>query len=126
MLYRYIQNRPEYYHLSEELAKYTCHILRRSYESLFQHLDNIVIAEGFSNSGACIGNGPFTSFAITRDFNCRPHRDEDDYDFGFIIWLREGNIIQLSFLLEFPVFVCKCNAMFFGFFLNKIIGVLMF
>nr|XP_024366530.1 uncharacterized protein LOC112277918 [Physcomitrium patens] len=85
----YIQNRPEYYHLSEELAKYTCHILRRSYESLFQHLDNIVIAEGFSNSGACIGNGPFTSFAITRDFNCRPHRDEDDYDFGFIIWLRE-------------------------------------
>jgi len=49
-----------------------------------------VEVEGFGAGGALIGKSPFTSFAIIRDYNCRPHLDQDDYDLGFILWLEQG------------------------------------
>jgi len=60
------------------------------YPHVFEHLRKIVQAEGFTNNEATMGNSPLTSFAITHNYNVRPHVDQDDYDFGFILWLQEG------------------------------------
>jgi len=42
-----------------------------------------------------MGNSPFTSFGITRDYNVRLHVDKNDYDFGFILWLHEGMFLLI-------------------------------
>lgn len=97
ILCRYVQNKLEYYYLSIGLIKYTYYILKRLYKSLFQYLDGILIGEGFLSDESCIGSGPYMTFVITRDFNCRPHQVEDDYNFGFVIWLHEGNRILPSY-----------------------------
>ena len=86
----YVHPRQECYNLSEDFARYVCGILKRSYGKLFQHLESIPTAEGFLADDARIGGGPFSSLCTSRDFNCRPHKDEDDYGYGFIFWLREG------------------------------------
>lgn len=86
----YVQDEDACYGLAEELAAYVCGILRRSYRTIFEHLDSIPTAEGFHGDAARVGGGPFTTFATSRDFNSRPHKDEDDYGYGFIFWLQEG------------------------------------
>ena len=87
----YVQDDPRVYGLSEDFARFVCKILKREYATLFEHLESIPRVEGFDDEDARIGGGPFSSFSTARDFNCRPHKDEDDYDYGFIFWLREGN-----------------------------------
>ena len=57
---------------------------------MFKQLEQIKEAEGCDGGDACIGASPFTCFTVTRDYNCKPHIDKDDYDIGFIIWIREG------------------------------------
>lgn len=64
--------------------------LELCYPGVFKHLRNIVKTEGFQAGEASIGESPFTSFALTKDYNCRPHTDDDDYDLGFIIWCKRG------------------------------------
>ena len=86
-----MQDDPRVYGLSEDFARFVCKILKREYATLFEHLESIPRVEGFDDEDARIGGGPFSSFSTARDFNCRPHKDEDDYDYGFIFWLQEGN-----------------------------------
>lgn len=93
----YVQKKFKFCDLSEELTRYTCHILRKLYKSLFEHLDSIPIGEGFLWREVYISDNLFTTFVIRRDFNCKPHQDEDDYDFGFIIWLCVDNKLFFIF-----------------------------
>ena len=73
-----------------ELTNFVSACLEASYLGIFQHLQNVVQNEGFHNGEVVVERSPFTSFSITRDYNCRPHLDQDDYDLRFIIWLQEG------------------------------------
>jgi len=95
----YVQDDPRLYGLSEDLASFVSSILKREYAAIFEHLESIPRVEGFREDDARIGDGPFSSFSTTRDFNCRPHKDEDDTDYGFILWFREGNSHFLNRIL---------------------------
>lgn len=85
--------------LALELTDFVSKRLQVIYPNVYKHLHNIVKLEGFQSGEPLFGSSPFTSFVVTRDYNCRPHLDQDDYDLGFIIWLLPGTYID-----HLPVF----------------------
>ena len=87
------------YKLSEEFASFLLERLRCKFPIVFEQLKKIKEAEGFLSTEASIGASPFTSFIVTRDCNCKPHIDKDDYDLGFIIWIQEGWWLNLLLFL---------------------------
>jgi len=39
--------------------------------------------------GRVVKNSPFTTIALTKDYEINIHEDKDDYDLCFIIWLQK-------------------------------------
>lgn len=81
------------------MAEFVSDRLEVRYPTIFEHLRKILEVEGFNNGEASLGKSPFTTFAVTRDYNCRPHLDGDDYDLGFILWLQEGMFFEVIVIL---------------------------
>lgn len=78
-----------------KLVEFVSNQLEVHYPCVFQDLRKILQIEGFTNSETCFRKTSFTTFAITRDYNYRPHLDQDDYDLEFILWLKEGMVFHL-------------------------------
>ena len=85
------------YKLSEEFASFLSERLRCKFPTVFEQLEKIKEAKGFLSTEASIGASSFTSFTVTRDYNCKLHIDKDDYDLGFIIWIQEGWWLNMLF-----------------------------
>lgn len=98
---RYKHRKKDCYKVSEELATFISKRLKCIFPTVFEQLEKIKEGEGFVSSEASIGFSPFTSFSITRDYNCKPHIDKDDYDLGFIIWIQEGGDPEGNYQAEF-------------------------
>lgn len=67
--FRYVYEKKECYYFSEGLARYVTNVLRRVYKNVMAHVDSFLTSEGFAIEDATIGDGPFTSFAISHDHN---------------------------------------------------------
>lgn len=102
---RYSHKHTDVYKLALELSEFVFDKLQIHYPCVFQHLNKILNVEGFTNGEASLGRSPFTSFVVTRDYNVRPHVDQDDYDFGFIIWLQEGIYFFLLYSSSFNLYI---------------------
>ena len=87
------------YKLPEEFASFLLERLRCKFLTVFEQLEKIKEAEGFLSTESSIGASPFTSFTVTREHNCKPHIDKNDYDLGFIIWIQEGEWLNLLLFL---------------------------
>jgi len=66
------------------------------YPGVFKHLRKILQEEGFEAGIPAMEGSVFTTFSVTRDFSSKPHTDNDDYDLGFVLWLREGPFYIVS------------------------------
>ena len=72
---------------------------------MFEQLEKIKEAEGCDGSETCIGMSPFMCFSVTRDYNCKPHMDKNDYDIGFMIWIQEGQYLNLLLFVVLKLFL---------------------
>jgi hypothetical protein len=79
------------------LATFISLRLKGHFPLVFEQLQKVCDFEGFAKGEACIGNSPFTTFVVARDYNCRPHIDGDDYGLGFILWVEEGKYLYIYF-----------------------------
>jgi len=52
----------------------------------------ILVNEGIHGTDGRFGGTPFTSFAITHNYNYSPHDDPMDYGFGIIVWLHPSKL----------------------------------
>lgn len=51
--------------------------------------------EGLAKEDGGFAGTPFTQFSITRDYNCAPHDDPNDYGFGlFCGYILVSGILQ--------------------------------
>ena len=64
-----------------------CEVLRKIFPQIFEHLEAVWEKEGMPINVARVGNAPFTTMCITRDYSCNPHIDAHDNSFGFFIWI---------------------------------------
>lgn len=78
------------YRVATELATFVSKEMEVKYPGVFKHLRRILQEEGLEHGVPTMKESVFTTFTVTRDFSCHPHTDDDDYDLGFVIWLREG------------------------------------
>lgn len=97
LVFRYRHRHTHVQRLASELTDFVSNRLGDIYPNVFKQLHNIVNMEGFHHGEPVLGSSPFTTFAVTSDYNCRPHLDKDDYDLGFIIWLQRGTNVSVKF-----------------------------
>ncbi len=48
--------------------------------------------------GCVVHQSPFTSFALTKNYEVKIHVDIDDADICFILWIHEGMLVSLNFM----------------------------
>ncbi len=51
--------------------------------------------------GRVVDQSPFTSFALTKNYEVKIHVDVDDVDICFIVWIHEGMLTSLNFISSF-------------------------
>jgi hypothetical protein len=75
------------YHRADQLAALLCDHLKIQFPNVFKHLESILEEEGIGDEdNVRLGNTPFTTMCITRDYDCNIHADTNDVSYGFFIW----------------------------------------
>lgn len=104
-LYRFVQEHRELAHLSEVFIRRMCGYFHTIFPEAMRDFENILVNEGLHGAHGRFGGTPFTAFAITKDYNCLPHNDPNDYGYGIIVWLHPSKFalsnISRTFLLYF-------------------------
>ncbi len=70
----------------------------RAIEGLESKKKRLNIDDG---EGRVVDQSPFTSFALTRNYEVKIHVDVDDVDICFILWIHEGMLASLNFISSF-------------------------
>ncbi len=52
-----------------------------------------------NGEGRVVNQSPFTSFVLTRNYEVKIHVDVDDANLCFILWIHEGMLPSLNFIL---------------------------
>lgn len=89
----------ECYRRSDELVQMVNEGLKRKFEPIINYLYKIRRNEELKPEEGCLGNSPFTSLSLTKNYNCAVHTDVNDISYSFFIWLgQDGKLIVLYFV----------------------------
>ena len=76
------------YHGADLLATMLCERLIVLFPNVFKHLEDVLTEEGIGEGdNVRLGNTPFTTMCVTKNYHCNIHTDTDDVSYGFFIWL---------------------------------------
>jgi len=80
--------------------------LRQQFPAIFDHLESILQKKGITDEdNVRLGNNPFTTMSIMRDYNCNIHIDADDISYGFFVWFGAHGKFFLSLIFLFAYIV---------------------
>ena len=99
----------EFHLLSDKLATLITQELIHIFPSWLKKLEEC--GNSVSNFGR-LGNIPFSTMSITLDFYNNNHCDIGDIDYGFFIWFSKGKYTNLSFFLNYLLFLFKLLILF--------------
>jgi hypothetical protein len=83
---------------ARKIHSYLWNNFRRAMEGLESKRKMLNIDDG---EGRVVDQSPFTSFALTKNYEVKIHVDVDDVDICFIVWIHEGMLTSLNFISSF-------------------------
>ncbi len=88
---------------ARKIHSYLWNNFPRAMEGLESKRKRLNIDDG---EGRLVDQSPFTSFALTRNYEVKIHVDADDADICFIVWIHEGMLAGLNFIsFHFIIFL---------------------
>jgi hypothetical protein len=83
---------------ARKIHSYLWNNFPRAMEGLESKRKRLNIDDG---EGRLVDQSPFTSFALTRNYEVKIHVNVDDADICFILWIHEGILAGLNFISSF-------------------------
>ena len=105
--YRFRHNVQGCYFRADKLTNMVCDHLKIQFSNVSEYLENVLKDEGIhGDDNICLGNTPFTTMCITKNYHCNIHTDADDVSYGFFIWFGHHNKYAIHHFYFF-----KCNLL---------------